>query len=235
MLRSFWLASLLSLSLSSGAARCLADLVLVVGEGPPTLATNRYGFDGTYHDHYGRGGTSENVAHPGGGPVALLYVLNADLSVSTYFDAKAGPYDGADDTQVGVLNLSSRRLNSLTLGGGNVSNIFAFDGDGLDAAPYHSPGNALDTSGYGGPLTYFTNINPPETKGVANFIGGLAPDGGSTYFGLENPPVMGGAPPAGPPGTGPGPIPEPSSLVLASVGGVGLLGYRWRRRRLRGA
>jgi len=213
------------------AAPARADLVLFAGEGNATITSNHYGFSGTYHDDYGKNG-DEDVAHPGGGPVAFLYVVNADATVSTYFDAKAGPYDGADDTQVGVLNLTSGVLTSLALGGGNVSNIFAFDKDGIDASPYNSPGNAMDADGYGGPVTYFTGINKAQTFGTANFIGGLAADGGTTYFTLENAPVMGSVSPSNPVVTPPtvSAVPEPSALVLSAVG-TALFALRRRGRR----
>ena len=180
---------LLVVALLSPTSPASADLVLVAGGGPATIAVNNFGFSGTYFDMYGKNGASEDIAHPGGGPVAFLHVVNADTSISTYFDAKAGPYDGSDDTQVAVLNNSAGTLNSLALGGGNVNNIFSFDGDGIGAAPYNAPTNAKDTSDghYGGPLTFFTNINAAGTAGTANFVGGLAPNGGSTYFSAGEP------------------------------------------------
>jgi hypothetical protein len=102
-----------------------------------------------------------------------------------------GPYDGIEDTLVGVVNNSSYTINSINLSSGFTiggltfggQNIFGFDGDGINT--YGAPGNSKDSTGYGGPNTYFANVNSNQTQGKANFVTGLAP-GTSTYFSLEN-------------------------------------------------
>ncbi|HEV2806303.1 MAG TPA: hypothetical protein VGW57_15375 [Chthoniobacterales bacterium] len=91
------------------------------------------------------------------------------------------PYDSIEDTLVGVVNNSRIPITSLVLH--SDLNIFAFDGDGIDT--YGAPGNARDTTGYGGPNSYFTNPSADGTTGTVNFIVPLAPHGGSTYFSLE--------------------------------------------------
>jgi hypothetical protein len=73
-------------------------------------------------------------------------------------------------------------VSSIGLTSGN--NIFGFDGDGIVA--YGLPGNGLDSTGYGGPNAYFTNINASATTGVVNFITPIAARGGTGYFSLEN-------------------------------------------------
>jgi hypothetical protein len=93
-----------------------------------------------------------------------------------------GPYDGGDDTLVGVVNNSSRPVFALGLQ--SALPIFGFDGDGIDT--YGIPGNGSDTTGYGGPNAYFTNIDPSRTSGVVNFIVPIAALGGTGYFSLEN-------------------------------------------------
>jgi hypothetical protein len=93
-----------------------------------------------------------------------------------------GPYDGNDDTLVGVVNNSARPIGSLILS--SSADIFAFDGDGIDT--YGAPGNPQDTTGYGGPNTYFTAINASATSGTVNFVTPLPAGGGTTYFGLED-------------------------------------------------
>lgn len=92
-----------------------------------------------------------------------------------------GPYDGNDDTLVGVVNNSSKSINALGLK--SLNPIFAFDGDGVDR--YGAPGNVDDTSGYGGPNAYFSNISPGYTEGVVNFVTAIA-SGSTSYFSLEN-------------------------------------------------
>ena len=93
-----------------------------------------------------------------------------------------GPYDGNDDTLVGIVNNSNVAINSLVIT--SSLDIFGFDGDGVDT--YGAPGNSMDSSGYGGPNTYFTNVNAYQSSGTVNFVTPLAPKGGSTYFSLEN-------------------------------------------------
>ena len=93
-----------------------------------------------------------------------------------------GPYDGIDDTLVGIVNNSKLPVTVLGLKSG--LDIFGFDGDGIDT--YGVPGNSLDTSGYGGPNAYYTDINASQTSGQVNFITPVAAGGGTSYFSLEN-------------------------------------------------
>lgn len=92
-----------------------------------------------------------------------------------------GPYDGIEDTLVGVVNKSSQPISRLGLRSSQT--IFGFDGDGL--VTYGVPGNSQDSTGYGGPNAYFTNIEPGLKSGVVNFIAPLAANGGTTFFALE--------------------------------------------------
>jgi len=91
------------------------------------------------------------------------------------------PYDGIEDTLVGVVNNSSQPVRALGLR--SVQAIFGFDGDGIDL--YGVPGNSFDNTGYGGPNAYFTNINPSLTSGTVNFVVAIVPHGGTAYFSLE--------------------------------------------------
>lgn len=91
-----------------------------------------------------------------------------------------GPYDSVEDTLVGVVNNSKLPIRSIIITSGQP--IFAFDGDGITT--FGAPGNAMDTTGYGGPNSFFTNINASQTSGTVNFVTPIAP-GGSTYFSLE--------------------------------------------------
>ncbi len=137
------------------------------------------------------------------------------------------PYDGSDDDLVGILNNSGATVNAIALSGsGSAGGIFSFDGDGVDSylTPAISP-NPMDASsgGYGGPLSYFTNISAAQDSGMVNFIGGLA-SGAQTFFSLENSLGQAVITPGGPSVT-----PEPGTLLLLGTGVLGLAGQIKRR------
>jgi len=92
-----------------------------------------------------------------------------------------GPYDGVEDTYIGVINNSNVTIFSQKLSSSQC--IGCFDGDGIDT--FGSPGNATDTTGYGGPNDWFTN-NLGNTLTVVYGPNGLAP-GATDYFSLEEP------------------------------------------------
>jgi len=113
----------------------------------------------------------------------IITVTDAGATVS--FTGQ-GPFDGDDDTMVGVINNSSRPIRSLRLSApvdvtGN--SIFAFDGDGV--VTFGIAGNALDDTGYGGPNAYYTDISDDTTSGTVNFITPIPTGGGTSFFGLE--------------------------------------------------
>ena len=109
----------------------------------------------------------------------IITITNTGSSVA--FTGQ-GPYDGNDDTLVGVVNNSKIPVTSIGLT--SASDIFGFDGDGIDS--YGIPGNGTDTTGYGGPNAYFSGINSSLTSGIVHFITPIAPNGGTGYFSLEN-------------------------------------------------
>lgn len=110
----------------------------------------------------------------------VITITDAGASIS---NTGQGPYDGIDDTLVGVINNTSNlTISSLTLN--SSLDIFGFDGDGIDT--YGIPGNDMDDTGYGGPNAYFTGINGNQTSGTVDFIVPIPPRGGTAYFSLEN-------------------------------------------------
>ena len=112
-----------------------------------------------------------------------ILIKVTDASSAILGDPGQGPYDGADDTLVGVLNSSGSTVSSIALSAD--TNLFGFDGDGLCAAS-PAPGCPFGPSGYEGPGTSFVGITPDQTGGVVNFSPGIPP-GQSAYFSLEEP------------------------------------------------
>jgi hypothetical protein len=111
----------------------------------------------------------------------LIYVTNQGAKVIS--DPSEGPYDGGDDTLVGVLNASSKDLSSLSLS--SNTDIFGFDGDGICTYSgwVGDAGCPYGDTGYEGPGTAFSP-NGSDTGAVV-FTNTLPP-GGVAYFGLEN-------------------------------------------------
>lgn len=132
-----------------------------------------------------------------------------------------GTYDGSDDTLIGIVNNSSHALSSINLS--SSKNIFGFDGDGVDT--FGAPGNTKDTSGYGGPDSFFTNTNIAQTAGTVDFVSALKTNGGNTYFSLEEALVPGDVVI----GPGTSTAPEPSTLLLLGTGLAGFAGTIRRR------
>lgn len=112
-----------------------------------------------------------------------LLVDVTDSGVSILQDPSQGPYDGIEDTLVGVLNQSSKTLGHLSLA--SNTSIFGFDGDGICAYEF-DPGCPFGPTGYEGPGTSFTETSGDLTSGVVSFNPPISP-GGSAYFSLEEP------------------------------------------------
>lgn len=112
---------------------------------------------------------------------AILIVVNPDNSVSVLGDPGIVPFDGIEDTLVGVQNNSSSSVPGLKLS--SSLSIFSFDGDGICTVTGAPAGCPFGPTGYEGPNTSFV----PTTSTIGNVLftnGGLAA-GRSTYFGLE--------------------------------------------------
>jgi RHS repeat-associated protein len=110
----------------------------------------------------------------------LVTVSDGGTTVAT--DSTQPPLDGIEDTLIGVQNSSSSTIGSLQLS--SNTDLFGFDGDGLCTVSPRPSGCPFGSTGYEGPGTSFSNINPSSTGGVVNFTNGLAP-GASAYFSLE--------------------------------------------------
>jgi RHS repeat-associated protein len=121
----------------------------------------------------------------GGDTSCGILIDVTESGISILQDPSQGPYDGSDDTLVGVLNQSSKTLGHLSLASNTY--IFGFDGDGICSGLYGTiAGCPFGPTGYEGPGTSFIEISPDEMSGVVSFSPGIAP-GGSAYFSLEEP------------------------------------------------
>lgn len=130
-----------------------------------------------------------------------------------------GPYDGADDTLVGILNNSGSTLTSIALS--SSTDIFGFDGDGV--CTYIACPGGSDPSTYGPASVSYTGINSTDTSGTVNFSPGIA-SGGSAFFSLEEAltatQIVSAAP-------------EPSTLLMLGFGLAGIASFRAQAARKR--
>ena len=143
-----------------------------------------------------------------------------------------GPYDGIDDTLLGIQNSSGSTLNSITLTSGTGGlDIFNFDGDGACDGFYGATtagpppavpcgAGPLDPSGYAPTGVTFSGVNASFTTGTVNFSPGIA-DGSSNWFSLEEALTV---------TTLTGGTPEPATFGLI---GMGLTALYFVRRRVR--
>ena len=170
--------------------------------------------------------------------MALNYFVSQNSS-----PLSSGPYDGVDDTLVGIQNETTSVLLSIVLTGPSGDTIAAFDGDGACSGAYGTiPGcaGATDPSGYAPAGVTFSAINMGTQNSLTvNFTGGLAPltpnACASAWFSLEDPLLstqLGG----GSVGTTCNSVPstfspEPASTILLSSGLV-LFAFLTRRRRV---
>ena len=114
----------------------------------------------------------------------ILIILNADSTATVIRDTNVGPYDGHDDTLIGVVNATGIPITQITLT--SSLNIFALDGDGICASSItpHPAGCPFGPTKYEGPGTSYTKIN--NKSGIVHFAGAGLANNASTYFGLES-------------------------------------------------
>lgn len=111
----------------------------------------------------------------------ILVVVNPDSSVSVYGDSNISPYDGGDDTLVGVENQSSTPVDAITVTGPGTG-LGGLDGDGL--CSFGVAGCPFGPTGYEGPGTSLvTKASLPDDAEI-DFTGGLGA-GKAAYFSLE--------------------------------------------------
>ncbi len=112
---------------------------------------------------------------------ALLIYIDPSGTPSVAGDPTQGPFDGIEDTLIGVQNDSSSPVSSLPVSSQTGKALFSFDGDGLCQFGTVS-GCPFDSTGYAGPGVSFTVSGPSD--GLVTFNPPLAP-GAHTYFSLE--------------------------------------------------
>jgi hypothetical protein len=170
-------------------------------------------------------GIGSNTAGP-----ALIITLNPNGTATIAAGPSSGPYDNSEDTYIGVVNNSGHTVSSINIH--SSQDIFGFDGDGIDASQFLDIAhNAQDSTGYGGPNGFFTNITSVGgvNSGTVNWIGGIA-NGGQDFFSLEEPlsaadfqGATGGIKVGG--------VPEPATWAMMLVGFFGLGGMMRAKRR----
>jgi hypothetical protein len=127
-------------------------------------------------------------------------LIDAQAGGASYLsDPTQGPYDGVEDTLLGIVNNTGAPLASIHLSTPGIDS-FGFDGDGICSyGVVDAMGACYGTTGYEGPGTSFANIAADSTSGDVVFNPPLAA-GQSAFFSLEqaldaqsfNPPVMTG-------------------------------------------
>jgi hypothetical protein len=135
----------------------------------------------------------------------LLLVVNPDNTISVLGDPSQGPYDGADDTLVGIVNNSTAAVPAITVTGPG-SGLSLLDGDGL--CSYSLSGCPFGPTGYEGPGTTIKTDSALPDEAEIDFTGAGLAAGASAYFSLE------GALTSASITSRPGTLPSPSDVLL---------------------
>lgn len=180
--------------------------------------------------------SSNNVGADPTGCGVLITMTSATAGTVTI--TGTGPYDGSDDTTVGVINNSTGPISSLSLTATNGA--FGFEGDGIQtftatngvkigtggATTYEGPDSTFNLAGVDGGACSGTPVSCSPGNGtlVVDFATAIGV-GGSDYFSLEGAPSVGSGI-----GVGGGAVPEPSTFGALAAGLLGLAGLvRYRR------
>jgi cysteine-rich repeat protein len=99
----------------------------------------------------------------------------------TIIDPSQGPFDGFDDTLIGVQNTSSSPICSISLSSSTLG-IFGLEDDGICASTPRPAACPFGPTGYEGPGVSFNKID--NFHGTVNFTPCVSP-GGSAFFGLD--------------------------------------------------
>jgi hypothetical protein len=132
----------------------------------------------------------------------ILLVVNSDQTITVTGNSSIGPYDGSDDTLVGIVNNSNSAISAITVSGSG-SGLAGFDGDGI--CTYATGGTVggsgsgfvgdrycdaqqlagTDPEDYSGPDNSFT-LDPNSKDDVeVDFSGKGLTAGATSYFSLE--------------------------------------------------
>ena len=204
--------------------------VIAAGASPcPSIGHTTYEFNDNQPYVTAGGGCNTLVTVAAGGGITISIV-------------NANPYDGSEDTLVGVVNNSSTPLTSLTL---TAAGISSWDSDGI--CVYAAGGAAGDTwtsgnssyctaaqlagtstpTDYYGPTTTFSNYASGNSVTVT-FTTPVPANGGTTFFSVEQ------SPSASLVVTQPGlpSTPAPSSIWLIAIGLCALGSFYFYRTRV---
>ncbi len=127
-----------------------------------------------------------------GALVTFTTDTSGNLVATVTTPVNGNPYDGVEDTLVGIQNNSGATLNSIDLSS-STTPVFGFDGDGICQFSGGTLGVlsrdcfANGTTGYEGPNNTFTNISSGFTTGTVNFTTPIGPNG-TAWFALEGQP-----------------------------------------------